>query len=140
MRSTVSSLVILAAAALAACAGNPKPGESGYPYNLSGVYQVVVLADGTPYRGTMALSTAPGGVVSGSFIVTDPVRVDGAMEGTIAADTLRFEMPYEIQGNECPGTVRGAAPVVAGGAGFDGPVEIDDSCGGALSGTITVTR
>lgn len=140
MRRTISCLVILAAAALAACAANPKPGESGYPYNLSGSYQTMVLVDGTPYRGTMAISTAPGGVVSGSFIVTDPLRVDGGVEGRIVADTLRFEMPYEILDNGCRGTVSGTAPVDAGGGGFGGPVQLDDSCGGTLSGMITVTR
>jgi len=140
MPRSVSSLVILAAAALAACAANPKPGEPGYPYNLSGPYQAVFLVEGTPYRGTMALSTAQGGVVSGNLTVIDPVRVVGTVEGMIVADTIRFEMPYEILDNGCAGTVGGAAPVAAGGGGFDGPVQLDDSCSGALSGTITVTR
>ena len=44
-----------------ACAGNPEPGESGYPYNLAGRYQAEFLVDGAPYRGTIDLSTAPGG-------------------------------------------------------------------------------
>ena len=139
MRRTVPCLV-LAAAAFAACAGNPQPGEPGYPYNLSGPYTTLFLVDGTPYRGTMSLETAPGGVVTGSFIVTEPARVEGSVEGTIAADTVRFAMPYEILENGCSGTVNGSAPVSAGGAGFEGPVQLDDSCGGAMSGKITVTR
>ena len=140
MRRNATCLVTLAACALAACAGNPRPGESGYAYNLDGPYKAEFLVEGTPYRGTMNLSTAPGGAVSGNFIVTEPARVEGGVEGTIAADTVRFEMPYEILDNGCVGTVSGSAPVVAGGAGFDGPVELDDSCEGALSGKITVTR
>lgn len=140
MRRTATGLVTLAASALAACAGNPQPGDSGYAYNLEGPYKAEFLVDGTPYRGTMNLATAPGGAVRGTFIVTEPARVEGDVEGTIAADTVRFQMPYEILDNGCVGTVSGSAPVVAGGAGFDGPVELDDSCGGTLSGTITVTR
>jgi hypothetical protein len=141
MRRTATCLVILATStAFAACAGNPQPGESGYAYNLGGSYQVVFLVDGTPYRGTMALATALGGDVSGSFIVTEPARVEGGVEGALAADSFRFEMPYEILDNGCVGTVSGTAVVSVGGGGFDGPIGLDDSCGGDLSGTITVTR
>lgn len=131
---------VLAAATLAACAGNPKPGEPGYPYNLDGTYSTVVVVEGTPYRGTVTLATGDGGAVSGRFTITDPTQVMGSIEGSLAADTVRFEMPYEIQENGCAGTLYGNAPVTPGGAGFEGPVRLDDSCGGELSGTMAVTR
>ena len=70
---------------LVACAANPKPGEPGYPYNLSGPYQVEVVVQGTPYHGMMDLSMEPGGALGGTFQVIDPVQVGGSIEGTIAA-------------------------------------------------------
>ena len=139
MRPIAPSL-ILSAALAAACAGNPGPGETGYPFNLTGRYQAEFLVDGTPYRGTMDLSTASGGAVSGSFAVDDPTPVVGSVEGTIVADTLDFQMPYEILQNGCAGTVYGRGAIVEGGTGFGAPIRLDDSCGGELSGTATVTR
>ena len=139
MRATLSCL-LCAAAFQAACAANPKPGEPGYPYNLDGPYQVEVVVDGTPYRGMMELSTAPGGSVNGSFMVTDPAHVDGTVEGAIVADTLDFRMPYEIQENGCIGVVTGRGDVAQGGGAFSGPVVVDDSCGGAMNGTISIQR
>jgi hypothetical protein len=88
----------------------------------------------------MDLSTAAGGVVSGSFQVTEPAQVVGSVEGAIVADTLDFQMPYEILDNGCSGTVHGRGAIVEGGTGFGAPIRLDDSCGGELNGTATVTR
>ena len=140
MRSTLSCLVLVAAAAFAACAGNPQPGEPGYPYNLIGRYQAEFIVDGTPYRGTMDLSTAPGGAVSGTFMVTEPAHVDGTVEGAIVADTVDFQMPYEIQENGCSGVVYGRSAITDGGSGFGGAIRLDDSCGGEMTGTAAIQR
>lgn len=129
----------LALPLLAACAGNPKPGEPGYPYNLSGTYQMEVVVEGTPYRGMLDLATQPGGVLGGTFQVINPVQIGGNVEGTIAADTLDFRMPYE-QPNDCNGVVSGRIAVAAGGGTAGGPVVVDDSCGGAMNGTISIQR
>ena len=139
MRATASCLVLVAATSIVACAGNPKPGEPGYPYNLTGRYQAVFLAEGTPYRGSVDLSTAPGGAVSGSFTLTEPMQIVGSVEGAIVADTLDFQMPYEILANGCAGVVHGRGPIVEGGTGVSSAVRID-SCDGELNGTMTLTR
>ena len=139
MRSTASSLILFAAFA-AACAGNPEPGESGYPYNLTGRYQAEFVVEGTPYRGTMDLSTAPGGAVTGSFTVSDPAEVVGSVEGTLLADSLDFQMPYEILETGCAGVVRGRGAVAEAGAGMGGAIQVDDACDGQMSGTLTLTR
>ena len=138
MRPIAPSLILFAAFA-AACAGNPGPGETGYPYNLTGRYQAEFLVEGNPYRGTIDLSTAPGGAVSGSFTLTEPTRIVGSVEGAIVADTLDFQMPYEILENSCAGVVHGRGAVVEGGTGVSSPVRID-SCDGELNGTMTLTR
>lgn len=140
MRSIATCLVILATTSLAACAGNPKPGEPGYPYNLTGRYNAEFIVEGTPYRGNMDLTTSAGGAVSGNFMVAGPPGpVVGTVEGTIATDSLSFLMPYE-QPDGCAGTVEGSVAISEGGAGFAGPVQIDDSCGGTLSATLKVDR
>jgi hypothetical protein len=140
MRPIAPCLVILAASSLAACAANPKPGEPGYPYNLSGPYQAEFIVDGTPYRGTMNLSTAPGGAVSGSFMVIDPAHVNGTVEGVVVADTVDFQMPYEILENGCSGVVYGRSGITEGGSAFGGAIRLDDSCGGEMTGTATIQR
>ena len=136
----IAHLLILSAAFAAGCAGNPEPGESGYPFNLTGRYQAEFVVDGTPYRGTMDLSTASGGAVSGSFAVTDPTQVVGTVEGAIVADSLDFQMPYEILENGCAGVVHGRGAIVEGGTGLGGAIRLDDACSGELNGTLTLTR
>jgi hypothetical protein len=135
-----ATFALLAILIVAGCAGNPGPGESGYPFNLTGRYQAEFLVEGTPYRGTMDLTTAPGGAVSGSFEVTDPAQVVGTVEGTLVADTLEFQIPYEILQNGCAGVVRGRGAVAEGGTGLGGAIELDDACDGQMSGTLTLTR
>jgi hypothetical protein len=61
---------LVAAVALAACAGTPGPGDSGYAYNVEGDNDGVATVDGQAFSGPMQLSTAPGGIVTGSYRVT----------------------------------------------------------------------
>lgn len=139
MRQTVSPFGVLALT-LVACANNPGPGESGYPYNLTGTYQAVFVVQGEDSRGTMELSTDRGGVVNGSFLITDPPGVgSGTVEGRIVADTIDFQMPYERNG-DCNGVIRGRSRIAPGGASFGGEIGIDDSCDGELSGTLEIRR
>ncbi len=139
MRVTVPALGILTLS-LAACAGNPKPGETGYPYNLSGSYQAEFVVEGSPYRGTMNLSTGPGGALRGNFVVTEPAHVTGTVEGAVVADTVDFQMPYEILENGCSGVVHGRHAITEGGEAFSGPIRLDDSCDGEMTGTATIQR
>ena len=98
-----------------------------------------VRFDGTPYRGTMTLTTARA-VRDGSFMVTDPTQVNGTVEGTIVADTVDFQVPYEILESGCSGVVYGRNAIAEGGGYFGGPIRLDDSCGGELTGTATIQR
>ena len=139
MRQIVSFVGVLALS-LAACANNPGPGESGYPYNLTGTYQALFLVEGEDSRGTMELSTEPGGVVNGSFLITDPPGVgSGTVEGRVVADTIDFRMPYERNG-DCSGIMSGRSPIAPEGASFGGAIRIDDSCEGELNGTLEIRR
>lgn len=139
MRRSVSHVGVLALT-IAACASNPGPGESGYPYNLSGTYQALFVVEGEDSRGTVELSTDPGGTVNGRFLITDPPGVGtGTVEGRIVADTIDFRMPYERNGN-CSGVISGRSPIAPEGASFGGVFRIDDSCDGELNGTLEIRR
>lgn len=138
MQPTRASL-LLVLPLLAACAGNPAPGEPGYPYNLSGRYTAVFVVQGGTYRGTMDLATAPGGTLSGAFTIPDP-PIAATVEGTVTADTVEFQMPYEMLQQGCAGVVEGRSAIAAGGAGFEGPIRLEDSCNGEMHGTLTVQR
>ncbi len=138
MRTTVPAFGILALS-FAACAGNPEPGEPGYPYNLSGRYTADFVVQGGTYRATMDLSTAPGGALSGTFSIPDPL-ITGTVEGAVTADTVDFQMPYEMVEQGCAGVVQGRTAIAAGGAGFEGPIRLEDSCNGQMEGTLAVRR
>jgi hypothetical protein len=126
------------AALLLACAGNPRPGEPGYRFNVEGTYRASFVVEGTPYGGTMALATAPGGAVTGSMMVVDP-PMDSQATGSVAADTLRLTIPYSMP-NGCTGTASLLGPIADGGDAVSGTMALQDSCGGALSGTFSFSR
>ena len=132
--ATVLSVSVLAGA----CAGNPAPGESGYPFNLNGSYETVFEAQGTNYTGTMEVTTAPGGVVTGSVILTSPAEVIGDIMGTVVDSTFQFESTYSRDGG-CGGLLTGLGAIQANGVASSGAIEIADDCmGGLMEGTYSV--
>ena len=129
--ASVLSVAVLATG----CAGNPAPGDSGYQYNLNGTYEAAFEAQGTAYTGTMSISTAPGGVVTGTVLLTSPAEVIGDVTGMVADSTFNFESDYMRDGG-CGGMLVGTGPIRSGGAGSSGTVEIADDCmGGMMEGS-----
>jgi len=127
--------------ALSACAGTPGPGESGYPYNVEGTYTGAVSVEGQAFSGTLDVTTESGGRVSGTFEVTQPIQMDGDIEGTLVNDRLSVRMTY---GNNpftgCGGgSMTGTLTVAEGGGSMSGPVTIDD-CGEILGATLSYRR
>ena len=113
-------------ALVVACSGNPQPGDSGYPYNVTGDYQMSVVVEGMTYTGTAALSTMKGGDVSGSLLFESPEVITGTVVGTVAGDSLSFTSAYERSG--CLGVLTGHGTITEGGATAAGTVEVDDEC------------
>ncbi|MFO8174509.1 MAG: hypothetical protein ACQET1_10110 [Gemmatimonadota bacterium] len=118
-----------------ACAGNPGPGEAGYPFNLSGSYDGEIFVEGMSFSSAMDLRTAPGGTLEGTYAVTSPVNMTGRVDGTLVADTARFSLSYVNPMDGCSGTLEGTGPVEEGGTAFSGRTRIQDSCNGYLSGS-----
>jgi len=121
-----------------ACAGTPGPGEAGYPFNLSGSYTGEIFVEGMAFSFGMDVQTRKGGAFEGTYAVTSPVSMTGAVAGTLVADTARFAMEYVNPMDGCGGTLDGTGTVESGGAAFGGRVRVNDSCNGFLSGTFSV--
>jgi len=139
-RATPFGLTVVLFLALGACAGNPGPGETGYPFNLNGVYSGEVVVDGQPFSLTFDVQTGAEGVLEGSYAVTDPVSMSGPVTGTLVADTVNFRLTYTNPMDGCGGSFDGTGVVEEGGEAFSGRARVNDSCGGYLSGTFAVRR
>lgn len=134
-------MCLIAVVASAACAGTPGPGDSGYAYNVEGDYNGAVTVDGQAFTGPIQLSTAPGGIVTGSYRVTQPVELGGEVEGTLLNDQLTIRMSY---GNNpmtgcAGGTMTGTLTVSEGGERVSGTVVVND-CGQVIDATVVYRR
>jgi len=130
--------VALAACAwLSACAGTavPGPGETGYPYNVSGSYEGRFVFDGQPFDASLQLRTDAGGHVRGAFLIARPVNIEGRAEGVVVDDLLRLTVTYR-GADGCDGTVEGILTIEAGGAAFEGPVTVTD-CAPPVAGRMS---
>ena len=121
-----------------ACAANPAPGQSGYPFNLDGDYAGRVFFAGEPFDATIELDTRGGGAVTGSFRVRQPVLIDGRVEGVLVDDLFRIRVSYRSPGG-CDGSMEGVLTVERGGATFEGPVTVRD-CGEPIAGRLAFER
>jgi hypothetical protein len=128
-----NSVKLCAAVVLAAaCSSAPQPGDPGYSYNLSGVYQAEFLADdGSAFRGTAEVETLAGGLVSGSLNLVDPMVIAGPLEGEIVGAQLSLEVRYSIPDTGCGGVASGSGVIEEGGVAVAGTVAIVDECGDA---------
>jgi len=133
-------MVAVLATAAWGCAGTPGPGESGYPYNLSGSYTGEILVEGMAFSFGMDVVTQKGGAFEGTYEVTGPVSMNGTVAGTLVADTARFALEYVNPMDGCGGTLDGTGTVDSGGAAFAGRVRVNDSCNGDLSGTFSMKK
>ncbi len=123
---------------LTACAGNPGPGEPGYPFNLSGDYAGEFTVDGMALPAIMTLATGVGGAVTGSFTVS-AMGITGEVEGTLVGDQLTFRASYYNPETSCPGTAESAVTVGEEGGSLSGPLTVNE-CGQILSGSLSFRR
>lgn len=119
------------AAVMTACSGNPMPGDSGYPFNMTGMYDASIEALGTVYAGPAEIATSPGGIIYGKIQLDGPETVVGDMEGMISGDTLTWESHYERAGG-CTGVISGVGIIEEGGGSANGDAVVDDDCAGDM--------
>lgn len=131
---------IVLALLLAACAGTPRPGQSGYAYNVRGVYAGRLQVEGEWFAAELQLATALGGAVRGTFRVREPVEIDGRVEGAVVDNLVRLTVTYpSAERRGCTSRIEGILTVEPGGAVIDGPATISD-CGHALPGHMSFRR
>lgn len=130
--------VLLVSLVLSACAGAPRPGDPGYPFNTAGSYTGRFHFGDDPFDATMQLRTAPGGAVRGAFRITTPVVIEGSVEGRIVEDLLRVTIVYRSP-NDCDGRIEGILSVEEGGGVIDGPIRVSD-CGPPVAGRMDFQR
>jgi hypothetical protein len=128
---------------MTACAGSPGPGQSGYPYNVDGLYAGRLTVEDQRFDATLQLETARGGRVRGSFTVSAPLEIEGRVNGMLVDDLLRLTLSYasadRSAGRACTSSIEGILNVERGGAVVDGPITITD-CGDALPGRMSFRR
>jgi len=134
--------IIPLSAAIAACAGTPGPGDSGYPYNVDGAYTGSITVNNVPFSGSLEVEIGDGGAVQGNFTVTQPVAIAVRVTGTVVGNELTVEMSYDnnpATGCTTAGTVTGTLVIVEGGAELSGPVTIME-CGQTLTARLQLAR
>jgi hypothetical protein len=139
-RATPLGLTLALFLYLGACAGNPGPGEAGYPYNLNGSYSGEVVVEGEAFSLTFDVETRAEGSIRGTYAVTSPVSMSGQVTGAVVADSVSFRLSYTNPMDGCGGTFDGTGVVEEGGDAFSGRARVNDSCGGYLSGTFALRR
>jgi len=130
---TASALLIVA------CAGAPGPGQSGYLYNVDGLYTGRLTVEDQRFDATLRLETARGGRVRGSFTVSAPLEIEARVSGMLVDDLLRLTLTYTSSDRSCSSSIEGILTVERGGDIVDGPITITD-CGDALAGRMSFRR
>lgn len=132
--------ILVSTLLLGACAGSPRPGQSGYPYNVRGVYAGRLLVESEAFDAELELSTASGGRVRGAFRVREPVAIDGDVEGVVVDDLVRLTVTYRnLDRAACVSRIEAILTVEPGGGTIDGPATISD-CGDPLPGRMSLHR
>lgn len=131
--------IALAAVVQLGCAGNPEPGEPGYPYNVAGAYGAEFDVQDQLYVGEIELTTGPGGAVEGEYTTESPSTVVGRLVGQVVGDRLSIAGPYSVREAGCDGMLDGAGTVAEGGDRIVGEFTTTGGCGD-LSGTFVFER
>ncbi len=142
--NSLKCVAIAAAIGLAACGGPPASGGPAGPAEVSraapnqveGAYSGTMFVEGSGFTGRMQLQTERGGVVRGTFEISQPMQASGVVEGTVVGDQLSLTVRYSNNPmTGCDGSVAGTLVVSDGGSLLVGPVTVTD-CGEPLRGSM----
>jgi len=140
MRSAVSVLsLVVALVASVGCAGNPRPGEPGYPHNVDGMYGARFDVQDQVYAGEVEMTTGPGGAVEGTYLTLSPATVVGELSGQLVGDRLSLGGPYVVEEAGCDGRWDGTGTVADGGDRIAGEFTTTGACG-EMGGTFVFER
>jgi len=134
----VPSLVV-AIAVSAGCAGNPEPGEPGYPHNVDGMYEARFEVEDQVYAGEVEMTTGRDGTVEGAYLTVSPATVVGELSGQLVGDRLSLSGPYVVDEAGCDGRWDGSGVVADGGDRIAGDFTTTGACG-EVNGTFVFER
>jgi len=141
-------VAIAAVVGLVACGGPPAPGgpagpdqvARADPNQVEGAYSGTMFVEGSAFTGTMQLLTERAGAVRGTFEISQPLQVSGAVEGTLVGDQLSLIVTYSNNPlTGCDGSIAGTLVVSDGGSLLVGPATVTD-CGDPLSASMRFAR
>ncbi len=133
-RLAASALLAL----LAACAGNPGPGDPGYAFNVAGDYSGQFVVEGQGIAANLSLQTAKGGVVTGQVRVPE-MGISAEIQGMVVGNQLTLRMSYHNPTTRCDGVGEGTATIAEGGAAFSGPMTVTE-CGQSMGASFSFRR
>lgn len=110
--------------------------------DLKGDYNVEFVVEGTSYTGT--IKTTPVAAAKGQFTgrleMTSPSPILADVKGKTVGDSVSYDATYEDKGRGCTGTLAGTGTVEKDASKATGALNVNDSCGGQLSGTFRLWR
>ena len=108
--------------------------------DLKGDYKAEFVVESTSYTGTAKTTPGANGAFTAKFDFTSPSAISADATGKTAGDSVTFDMKYVDNTRNCTGTVRGTGTAAKDGNEASGGLSVDDSCGGAASGTFRLYR
>ena len=108
--------------------------------DLKGDYKIEFVVDGGTYAGTAKFTPGQQGAFTAKYDFTSPSPVKSDVTGTMKGDSVSFEGKYDDTGRNCSGTFAGKGATEKDGSKANGALDINDSCGGAITGTFRVWR
>ena len=108
--------------------------------DLKGDYNVEFMVEGTAYTGTVKTLPSSKGAFTGKLEMTSPSSILADLTGKTVGDSLSYDATYEDKGRGCTGTLAGKGAVEKDGTKAAGALSINDSCGGALTGTFRLWK
>jgi hypothetical protein len=110
--------------------------------DVKGDYNVEFVVEGNAYTGT--IKTTPVASAKGQFTgkleLTAPSSILGDAKGKTVGDSVIYDITYEDKGRGCTGTLAARGTIEKDGSKAAGAVNLNDSCGGPISGTFRLWR
>jgi hypothetical protein len=125
---------VVAAVAVAASAA------SYVAADVKGNYNIEFVVQETTYTGTAKTTPGTKGAFTAKIEFTTPSSVLADATGKTVGDSITYDAKYEDKGRGCTGTLVAKGAMEKDGNKAAGTVDINDSCGGALTGTFRLWR
>jgi hypothetical protein len=108
--------------------------------DLKGDYNIEFVVQETTYTGIAKTTPGAKGAFTAKIEFTAPSSVLADATGKTAGDSVTYDAKYEDKGRGCTGTLTAKGKVEKDGSKAAGTVDINDSCGGAITGTFRLWK